>query len=138
MVAEKNLGAFTPLTTYDLFLGRRPAGDLGQPYSFRGVIDEPAVYNRALSVEEVLSIYSAGANGRCGHAPIELLIHHSQVAICWRSETNRMYQVQYRTNALPGTWFPLGTPVQGNGATNCVTDAVAPSNPRRFYRVEEQ
>ncbi|MEY2411084.1 MAG: hypothetical protein QOF48_3754 [Verrucomicrobiota bacterium] len=136
VVAEKVFGSFTPLTTYDLFLGRRPAGDQSPLFSFHGVIDEAAVYNRALGGEEILSIYNGGANGRCGRPPIELSIRTSQTEICWRTELNRMYQVQYRTNAPGGGWLPLGT-VQGNGGTNCLTDVIAPDAPRRFYRVQE-
>ena len=45
--------------------------------SFYGAIDEPAVYNRALSAEEVQSIYDAGAAGkinpRCVTAPTNLV-----------------------------------------------------------------
>jgi hypothetical protein len=34
-------------------------------YDFQGLIDEADVFNRALSAEEVLSIYTAGAEGKC-------------------------------------------------------------------------
>jgi len=136
VVAEETFGPFTPLTSYDLFLGRRPAGDQSPLFSFDGVIDEPAVYNRALSEQEILAIYNSGANGRCNRPPLEASIRVSQVEICWRSELSKLYQVEYRTNASPGAWFPLGSPVSGNGGTNCVTDSIAPSAPRRFYRVQ--
>lgn len=41
-----------------------PAGNGGW-YSLNGVIDEPSLYNRALSPDEVASIYSAGCDGKC-------------------------------------------------------------------------
>src|SRR4051794_11705852 len=47
VVADSNLGVFEPETSYNLFLGRRPAGD--GTTSFNGLLDEVAIYNRALS-----------------------------------------------------------------------------------------
>lgn len=56
----------------------------------------------------------------------------SQVRLCWDSLTNRLYQVQYRSEATTNRWVDLGAPVRGTG-TNCVTDAVA--GPPRIFRV---
>lgn len=50
---------FIPRTGIDLYLGYRPLS----PASFRGVIDEPSVYNRALSANEILAICNAGYLG---------------------------------------------------------------------------
>ena len=58
-VLTQNIGSFTPLTAFDLFLGRRPAAGFGE--SFQGLIDEPSVYNRDLSALEIQSIFVAGA-----------------------------------------------------------------------------
>jgi hypothetical protein len=60
----------------------------------------------------------------------------SQVDICWNARSNRAYQVQFRfltTNA----WTNLGPPMQGNGATNCVTESIAPGQAPKFYRIKE-
>lgn len=64
IVSQLNLGSFTPLTTYDLYLGRRqaPSAEAG---SFAGLMDEPTVYGRALSQTEVQAIYNAGSAGKC-------------------------------------------------------------------------
>ena len=35
------------------------------PHPFAGRIDEPAVYNRALSAAEIQAIYNAGSAGKC-------------------------------------------------------------------------
>ncbi len=40
-------------------------GANGGWYAFGGLIDEPALYNRALSATEVAAIYAAGAAGKC-------------------------------------------------------------------------
>ena len=50
-----------------MYLGKRPAGSFA-PFYFAGLIDEPGVYNRALSVAEIQAIYTAGHAGKC---PIE-------------------------------------------------------------------
>ena len=65
IMAQQYLGVFTPLTTYDLYLGRRPLSPPDEQFSFLGLIDEPAVYGRALSSNEIAAIYNAGAGGKC-------------------------------------------------------------------------
>jgi hypothetical protein len=50
-------GGTTPLN-----IGRDPAGIQG----FSGWIDEPAVYDRALTRAEIEAIYTSGGNGMCG------------------------------------------------------------------------
>ena len=69
--------------------------------------------------------------------PLVASICVSQVEICWPSEPSRTYQVQYSTSASPSLWTNLGSPVPGNGSTECLQDAVLPSQPARFYRVLE-
>jgi alpha-tubulin suppressor-like RCC1 family protein len=64
VVAQQTLGSFTPLTSYDFYIGRRPAA-IGSVHSFSGSIDELSVYSRSLSVAEIQSIYNAGGAGKC-------------------------------------------------------------------------
>jgi hypothetical protein len=59
VVAQQNLGSFTPLTSYDFYIGRRPAA-VGSVHSFSGSIDELSVYNRALSAAEIQQSYESG------------------------------------------------------------------------------
>ena len=66
-VARSYLGSFTPQTSYSLYLGRRPGPDAN--LTFAGLIDEPSIYNRALSSNEITAIYLAGGNGKCPLAP---------------------------------------------------------------------
>jgi hypothetical protein len=65
VVAENNFGNFTPKTTGFLNIGSRPTSPADEHYTFAGVIDEPSVYNRALSSNEIAAIYNAGSNGKC-------------------------------------------------------------------------
>ena len=50
-------------TTSRVFIGRE---DSGNNRYFSGLIDEPAIYGRALTDAEILAIYNAGSNGKCG------------------------------------------------------------------------
>jgi PKD repeat protein len=58
--ATSNLGVFTPRTALPLYIGARPTST-----HFLGNIDEPQVYNRALSASEIQAIYTAGNAGIC-------------------------------------------------------------------------
>jgi hypothetical protein len=66
--------------------------------------------------------------------PPPLSIHVSYVDVCWSSRTGTNYQVQYRSDLTTNVWTDLGSPMLGNGVTNCITDALA--GPRKFYRVK--
>lgn len=41
------------------------SGGRGDPFFFTGVLDEPAVYGRALSAAEIAALHGAGAGGKC-------------------------------------------------------------------------
>lgn len=62
VAAETNLGSFTPETRSDVYLGRRPSGGTGS--SYRGILDEVSLYNRALTSVEVQSLFGAGSAGK--------------------------------------------------------------------------
>jgi hypothetical protein len=61
VVGQKNIGRFTPLTTYDLYLGGRVA-PVAEKTGFVGLIDEASIYNRALTAAEIREDYEAGGN----------------------------------------------------------------------------
>lgn len=58
--AREHLGSFTPDTTRRIVLGRQPPS-----WAFDGILDELALYNRALSSNEVAAIHAAGSAGKC-------------------------------------------------------------------------
>ncbi len=72
LLVEQALGSFTPETSYDLLFGLRPPGFDGSPFTFRGGMDEVALYRRALTAAEVYGIYHAGAAGKCPSPSPEL------------------------------------------------------------------
>lgn len=61
LVAQQTVGSFRSAVTNDLYLGWRP----GTTNVFAGLLDEFALYNRELTSNEVASIYTAGAVGKC-------------------------------------------------------------------------
>ena len=67
----------------------------------------------------------------------QLSLRCSEVEMCWKSEANKMYQVQYRSMLTTNQWTDLGSPVTGSGSTNCITDRIQPGQPHRFYRLEQ-
>jgi hypothetical protein len=62
VVEQQNLGPFTPQTTYRLVVGARPFND-GLENSYAGLLDELAIYNRALPASEIQSICTEENNG---------------------------------------------------------------------------
>jgi hypothetical protein len=62
-------------------------------------------------------------------------IRVSEVEVCWKTVSNRTYQVQYRSTLSTTAWTNLGPAVAGNGSTNCITDKVPLGRPQGFYRV---
>ncbi len=72
VVAQQNLGSFTPQTSYDLLVSRRPGdhpGDWTYNAYFAGLLDEIAIYNRALSVSEIQAACQGDNNGELPPAP---------------------------------------------------------------------
>jgi sugar lactone lactonase YvrE len=69
VVQSGNLGVFTPQTSFDLYLGIQPFSLGFGRYYFNGVMDEPSLYNRALSAAEIQAVYMAGSAGKCPLLP---------------------------------------------------------------------
>ena len=124
-------------TTYDthpVMLGAEYEQEVVN-YYLHGAIDEASFYSRVLSAKAIAAIYAAGRGGKCREAGVPATIRVSQVEICWNSDTNTGYQVQYRSDLTTNVWAPLAECVAGGTSNTCVTDAVLPGMPQRFYRV---
>jgi len=62
----------------------------------------------------------------------------SQVELCWKSQTNVNYQIQFLMFPLSSgltQWTDLGALVQGNGTTNCFNDTIDRASMQRIYRL---
>jgi hypothetical protein len=116
VVLSTNLGIFTPQTGFDLYLGRRPwaTGPYGNQY-FNGKLDETALYNRALTAEEIAAIYNARTYGKCALFPV-ILVQPTNLTVLAGQTASFSVSVsggtpltyQWRCN---GTNLPAGTNV---------------------------
>lgn len=69
LVAQTNVGAIRPHTAPPLYFGGfHSSATLLRNY-YEGGLDEIALYDRAITSNEILSLYNAGAAGRCGATP---------------------------------------------------------------------
>jgi hypothetical protein len=58
-----------------------------------------------------------------------------QVEVCWNTVSNRTYQVQQSSGLSPNAWINLGSPIPGDGLTNCIVEPAGPEERTRYYRV---
>jgi alpha-tubulin suppressor-like RCC1 family protein len=76
---------------FALDYGTRPVfiGTTGEPAPYvdmlAGIIDEPSIYNRALSTNEIQAIYNAGSAGKC---PPTCTPAPSELVAWWKAEGN--------------------------------------------------
>jgi hypothetical protein len=98
-------------TTQQVFIGGAPHPCF--PYYFPGVIDEPTIYNRALTATEISAIYSAGCAGKC---KVD-------------SDADGLTDLQ---EAWVGT-DPNNSDTDGDGRTDCDEVFVYHSNPTDYY-----
>lgn len=62
----------SPSYSYQFGTGRTnnfPSSNGNDWFNFNGLIDEPSLYNRALSAEEIQSLFAAGNSGKCPNQP---------------------------------------------------------------------
>lgn len=88
-VASQNFGRFTPLTSYtNLVIGARTynATESAPISVFGGGMDEWALYQRALSPNEISAIYAAGSSGKCFPPPCDPA--PAGIASWWRAEND--------------------------------------------------
>jgi hypothetical protein len=100
-VASTNFGSLTPQTSFDFFMGNRPSGFFTDTY-FQGEVDEPALYNRALSQSELQGIYNAGSAGKCTPLNSNCTPPPSGLVGWWRGEDNSL------DSALNNNGIPQG------------------------------
>lgn len=68
-------------------------------------------------------------------AMAQLAIRISEVELTWGAESNRLYQVQYRSDETTNQWTDLGEPRLGSGTHLTITDRIPASSLQRQYRV---
>lgn len=108
----------------------------GSPYTpndsyFAGRMDDLRIYNRVLSAAEVQALYQGSTYAQ--NLGIENAAQNT-VQICWPTTSNLSYQVEYQSSLSGGPWTSLGSPISGDGQTNCLSDSTLGTT-SRFYRV---
>jgi hypothetical protein len=89
--------------------------------NFPGTVDEVAIYNRALSFEEIATIYLAGANGKCGVPPTMLNQPQSQAVL---AGSNAVFNVSaVGEQPLYYQWQQNGVPLVNAGNVSGCTNA---------------
>lgn len=70
--------------------------------------------------------------GKVSELHLTIGLSPGQVHLCWASESNAVYRVDYKSSLTTNVWSQLESSVVGSGTTNCVIDEIAGEH--RFYR----
>jgi hypothetical protein len=122
-VYSANFGSFTPITSYDLYLGRRASPD--RPLFYAGLLDEVGLYKRALTASEIQAIFYAGNAGKTCIPP-EVLLQPLSKRV--RAGTNVAFTVAAR-GALPLAyqWRLNGANISGGTNSSLMLTNAQPS-----------
>ena len=116
-VQTANLGSFTPQTSYDLYLGVRASGSFAGAY-FSGTIDEPSLYNRALSQTEIQAIYNAGSQGKCLSTTSPVIFSQPTNQVVLTNSTVFFTVIAGGSQPLSFQWYSNSVPILDNGHFN--------------------
>ena len=115
-----------------------PGGNGGW-YSFIGLIDELALFRRALSADEIARIYTAGRMGMSwpGVSITNILIDSAGcVSLQWFSDlTNFCYVVENCADLGSHDWTAIEPTPQWPTANRSWTNSIAESAAQKFFRV---
>lgn len=127
VVAQVNLGSFTPKTDIDVFIGRRPGdspGDWTYNTWFNGVLDELSLYDRALGTNEIAAIYAARGEGKCALPPTVLAVTPPS-ALVNEGETVSFTVSATGVGPLSYQWQHGGVDLAGANAATLVLSNIA-------------
>ncbi|MBC8094337.1 MAG: LamG domain-containing protein [Akkermansiaceae bacterium] len=102
---------------------------------FAGLIDEPAIYNRALSAAEIQGIFNAGSAGKCAAPTLQIRALPGAVQLSWT--TNATGYVLQTNSALtfPAGWGLLTSNFNVLSTNYVVTNIVGGA--AKFYRLHK-
>jgi hypothetical protein len=98
-----------------------------------GLIDEPAIYNRALSAAEILAIFNAGSAGKCVAPALTIFRTTTNTAVVLWSSPSTGFGLQQNTNGLGSVNWSNVTAISDNGTNRFII--VDPPTGNRFYRL---
>ena len=102
---------------------------------FAGLIDEPAIYNHALSAAEIQAIFNAGSAGKCAAPALRIRALPGAVRLSWTTNTPGFVLQTNGPSFVPAAWNPLGATPAVVSNEFVVTNAV--SSPARNYRLRK-
>ena len=123
-----------------------PSDGVSQVFSFGSSNLTGAVFQfvvRKTCLDDAFAIHRAypldqsGRRIRAATGPPNVTIRVSQVEVCWDSNADKTYQVQYRSELTTNLWTNLGSPIPGSETNDCILDSISRGQPRRFYRTVE-
>jgi len=126
-VASESNPVVIPNASAPLTIGQ--AEDLGY---LDGLVDEVAVYRRALSGSELQAIYNAGPGGRILAPRLRITRWDSAIALQWPAAASG-FVLEATPSLSAAAWALVANPVQVIGDQNTVTDGF--SDFTRFYRL---
>jgi hypothetical protein len=113
-----------------------------------GIVDSPAIYNRALSAGEIAGIYAAGGAGKClpaGSAvsasgrvkpSLDARATAGMVGFSFLSVTNQIYSIEGNTDLNTTNWVPL-TNLTGSGSVMRF-ELPQTNSSKGFFRVRQR
>ena len=110
----------------------KPGGGGSPQRFFRGQVDELALYNRALTTNEIAAIYAAGAS-KIAPPSLAMSLASGSVLLSWPASAVA-YGLISSTNLIAGTWETVTNMPVVNGLRKEVSLPVA-TPAQRFFRL---
>jgi sugar lactone lactonase YvrE len=124
--------------TWPLKIGCSEVGS----FNFVGLLDELAIYKRALLASEIAAIYSAGSMGKCrpavpAHLTTLARLGDGSIQFAFTNSIGAAFSVLATTNLnlSLSNWTVLGGVTEVSLGQFQFTDPQATNNPQRFYRI---
>lgn len=102
---------------------------------FAGLIDEPAIYSRALSAAEIQAIFNAGSAGKCAAPALRIRALPGAVRLSWTTNAPGFALQTNGPSFAPAAWNALGATPAVVSNEFVVTNAI--SSRARNYRLRK-
>jgi hypothetical protein len=102
---------------------------------FAGLIDEPAIYSRALSAAEVRAIFNAGSAGKCPAPSLTIFRSTTNTAVVLWPSPSTGFGLQQNTNSLGSVNWSNVTAINDDGTNRFII--VNPPAGNRFFRLQK-
>jgi len=122
--------AAIPASTQKLGIGKE---DPFTDRDFDGLMDEVAIYNRALSAAEIQAIFNAGSAGKCGVPSLTISRTTTNTAVVSWPSPSTDFGLQQNTNGVSSVNWSNVTTITDNGTNKFII--VSPTTGNRFYRL---